>query len=81
MLFQDDSSSSSPADSGPRFSMGHLPMRGITKALGGLAVCGVLLMTCFQLFEQMDASEIMVVQSPMGSLSVYTDAGDRKSVV
>ena len=70
MLFQaeDQSINSSPAHG--RFSMG-----GTVRGLIALAVCGLLVITCFQLFEQMDASEMMVVQSPMGSLSVYTDAG------
>lgn len=47
----------------------------VLKGVGALVAGVVLLVLSFQIFEQMDASEVMVVQSPMGSLSVYTDAG------
>src|SRR5882724_1821627 len=47
----------------------------VIKGVGALVGCIVLLLLSFQLFEQMDANEIMVIQSPLGSLSVYTDAG------
>lgn len=54
---------------------GHSRISLVVKGAIALAVCGLLFVTCFQMFEQVDASEVMVVQSPMGSLSVYTDAG------
>ena len=44
--------------------------------IAGWSVAGlVLFIMSFSIFEQMDASEILVVQAPTGSLSVYTDAG------
>lgn len=46
-------------------------LQGVGALVGGL----VVLLLSFQLFEQMDANEIMVIQSPLGSLAVYTDAG------
>ena len=64
MLLQDDNSLN-----------GHSRISLVVKGAIALAVCGLLFVTCFQMFEQVDASEVMVVQSPMGSLSVYTDAG------
>lgn len=63
MLLQDDNLNS------------HSRISLITKGIIVLAICGLALVACFQMFEQVDASEVMVVQSPMGALSVHTDAG------
>jgi regulator of protease activity HflC (stomatin/prohibitin superfamily) len=59
----------------PRFDEENINFSRILKGVGAFVAALVLLVMSFQLFEQMDASEIMVVQSPFGELSVYTDAG------
>jgi regulator of protease activity HflC (stomatin/prohibitin superfamily) len=44
---------------------------------GGLALVILIFViySAMNLFEHVDANEVMVIQSPLGSLSIYTDAG------
>jgi hypothetical protein len=52
-------------------------MSGTRFVKAGLAIVGLILVVYVvtNLAQHVDANEIMVVQSPMGSLSVYTDPG------